>query len=426
MKLLINIPKKTFTEITLLIFSILIFELIDKTNLFVGQIIFCIALFSNIQLIYKYRKIDIFILFLLFSFMHLIYIGAYYFFGIPYHYLLKNQSLYNTNTIFFIQIIVLRLLFLGIDSQKFIVPRFKLPVIKDNTLYWFFISILIILIPLSTIGKETISSASGGYSIDTDGSIWSEYCIIFIIISSLFASSKTKIYILICLSLIFVIIPLLYGRRLASIMVILTIFNLYFSNIFSTKKILLFFIISFVLLRVFDSIRIYGFSFDINVINILLSVDKDTQALSNGPGGVLVCSVTYLSLIEAGVFDLWFSFKSFIGMFTGVFTRASSNIAETYINTQALKYDDIPGNGGFPGIYFYLWGRYFGVIIGGLFLNYLIRKSQKSNIFAVYCLFLLSVFPRWYTYNLHFLVKMGFWLMLIVFATGYFSKQRKV
>ena len=193
MKLLINIPKKTFTEITLLIFVILIFELIDKTNLFVGQIIFCIALFSNIQLIYKYRKIDIFILFLLFSFMHLIYIGAYYFFGIPYHYLLKNQSLYNTNTIFFIQIIVLRLLFLGIDSQKFIVPRFKLPVIKDNTLYWFFISILIILIPLSTIGKETISSASGGYSIDTDGSIWSEYCIIFIIISSLFASSKTKI-----------------------------------------------------------------------------------------------------------------------------------------------------------------------------------------------------------------------------------------
>ena len=144
-------------------------------------------------------------------------------------------------------------------------------------------------------------------------------------------------------------------------------------------------------------------------------------ALSNGPGGVLVSCVTYFNLIQTGVFDLQFSVKSFIGMFTSIFLPASLNLPETYINLEALKYDEIPGNGGFPGIYFYLWGRYLGVFIGSLLINFLFRNTHKSKYISIYVLFMLSTFPRWYTYNVHILIKMGFWLLFFVCLSGYFK-----
>lgn len=66
-------------DILCLILAILVFQFLDISNLFVGQIIFFISLLSNIQLLIKYRKIDIFFIFLAFTFIHTFYIFVYYF-----------------------------------------------------------------------------------------------------------------------------------------------------------------------------------------------------------------------------------------------------------------------------------------------------------------------------------------------------------
>jgi hypothetical protein len=419
----LKIKSKIIIELFLLIISTIVFLFLNKNDLLLGQIIFVISVVSNIQLMIKYKNNDILLIFLFFSFVHIIYIVAYYFFEISYHYLTDNQSLYNTNSVFFIQILVLRLIFIGIDSNKFESRKFCLPIKNNNLAYWISILILVILIPLSNWGLTPLSVNSGGYSIETESSIWSEYCIIFIIIAALHSNSLNKKRILIFISFFFMLMPLLYGKRLATIMVGLTVFNLFYSGYFSPRKIIYFFLTSFIVTTLFDAVRMYGFSSQINFVYMMLGVNDVSGALSNGPGGVLVSCVTYFNLIQTGVFDLEFSIKSFIGMFTSIFLPASLNLPETYINLEALKYDEIPGNGGFPGVYFYLWGRYLGVFIGSLLINFLFRNIHRSKYISIYVLFMLSTFPRWYTYNVHILVKMGFWLLFFVFLSGYFKRN---
>ena len=385
--------------------------------------IFVVSVISNIQLFYKYKKIDIISIFLLFSLVHLIYIVSYFFYDIPYHYLTKHQTLHNTTSIFFIQFIVLRLFFIGINPNSFVIPRLAFKPTVNKYAFWFFIVFIIILIPLSTTGNDSIFSGDNSYSIESSSSIWLEYCIIFIIVAYLYANSKFKRNILIIVSSFFIMIPLSFGKRGYALMVCLTLFNLFWSGKIRERYIYLSMIVIFVFVRVFAQIRVnkdIEFSFDA----VVLGINSTTGIQSNGPGGVLVCCATYLNLIERGVFDFWFSVKSFLGMFTGVFIPSSFNIPETYINREALKHDNIPGNGGFPGIYMYIWGRYFGVFIGSLLFNSLLRYSQKNKNAAVYLIFLLSTFPRWFIYNFHGTIKMGIWLLIFIFLSQLLKKTR--
>lgn len=413
----LKIKRGGILEIILMVLSVVAFEFVDQSSSVVGKIVFLISLFSNIQLMWRFRRVDIFIIFLFFSVIHIIYVVAYYYLNIPYSYIIEYQTLYNTNNVMFFQFIFLRILFIGINPLKFNIPR-SIFVPKNNDFIFFsVITILLVLIPLSTNGLVP-TALTGDYSIETQSSIWFEYCIIFLIIGSVYANSKFKKYLLIGIGIIFMLMPLLYGKRLATIMVGLVIFNLYFSGRFNMKKLLTILIAAFILLRVFANFRAGN---ETSILQSILSID-DNGIMSNGPGGVLVCSVTYFELINQEIFDWNFSFKSFIGMFTSILIPASLNFQEAYINFEALKYATIPGNGGFPGVYLYLWGRYFGIFIGGLLLNFLIRKSQVSRVAALYVIFLLSTFPRWYTYNMSILIKMGFWLLLFIAISDTFAK----
>lgn len=414
--------KGNIIEVLILILSVVFFKLFDESSLFIGKILFVASILSNLQLLYKYRKIDIFVIFLLFSLMHIVYIVAYYYYDIPYHYITKLQTLYNTNNLFLIQLIVLRLIFIGINPKTYKIPKLQLIKRNNDFVFWLLIFILMILIPVSNMGLTSISASSGNYSIETKSSIWFEYSIVFVITASLYVKNKIQKNTLIIVSIIFMLMPLMYGKRLAFLMMALTVFNLYYSGKFKTFYIFFTFIFGFVLLRIFAQLRTTGVE-NINTLSLLLGITDD-GIMSNGPGGVLVASVTYFDLVKQGVFDMWFSIKSFMGMFTGVFLPASLNIKETYINLESLKYENIPGNGGFPGVYFYIWGRYLGVFIGGIFLNKIIKKSQYSINYAIYTLFLLSTFPRWYTYNMHVLVKMGAWLFIFVWGTRLLKKHR--
>lgn len=414
------LKKNKITEILLLILSIVFFNLFDTSSLLLGQIIFCVSIVSNIQLLFKYRNISIFVVFLLFTLIHIVYIAVYYFFDIPYHYITKLQTLYNTNTVFLIQFIILRLFFVGINPNTFISPYIRVSKKNNSFVFWGIIFVLIILIPISNSGLSAVSS---NYSIETKSSIWFEYSVIFVIVASLYANNSLKKNSLIFMAVIYMLMPLLYGKRLAFLMMFLTIFNLFYSSKIKTKYIFIFFILGFTFLRVFAQIRTTGLQ-NLDVFSLILSINEDSEVLSNGPGGVLVASVTYFDLVQQGIFDAWFSVKSFIGMFTAIVLPSSLNIPETYINSEALKYENIPGNGGFPGVYFYIWGRFVGVFIGGLLINYFLKKSQNSFYFAVYGVFLLSTFPRWYTYNMHVLIKMGAWLMIFTLISKLLKKYK--
>jgi hypothetical protein len=90
-----------------------------------------------------------------------------------------------------------------------------------------------------------------------------------------------------------------------------------------------------------------------------------------------------------------------------------------------MEFTPIPGNGGLPGVYLYIWGGALGVLIGSLLLNYFFRNVGKHRYISIFVLFMLVTFPRWYAYNMIILIKMGFWLMFLLVFTDAADKYIK-
>jgi hypothetical protein len=401
--------------------TIIIF-ILDISKLETGQLLIVIVFLANLQQFFKFRSNDILLIFLFFGILYWIYLAAYYFLDVPYHIYIEYQTPYLTNMVVYLQFLFQRIILIGMDKNSFNRSNEIIKIRKNSVIFYSLILILIMMAIGGVYGKQTIINQA--YSIDTDTSIWFEYCVPVIIVAFMYANTQSKRFLVLLFGLIFMIEPLLFGRRLPFIMVSLTIFNLYFSGKYKLKFIFLGALGAFVLLRYFGNTR-NPVSGDVGFIPSLLSLSAD-GIMQNNQGGVVLCTVTYLGLIKEGIFDIWFSIKSFIGIFTSVFLPSSLNIEEAYVNFEALKHASIPGNGGFPSIYLYLWGGYIGVIVGALLFNYIIRNPKRSRIVALYGLFILSTFPRWYSYNMMIIIKVGFWFMLLVALTDTFNKYVKI
>jgi len=144
-----------------------------------------------------------------------------------------------------------------------------------------------------------------------------------------------------------------------------------------------------------------------------VSTITDDGVMSNNQGGVMLCSVSYFGLIQDGTFDFVFRLKSFLGTLASFILPVSFNFDEILVNRETLKYTAIPGNGGYPGIYAYLWLSYPGVIILPYLVSLIFKNRYRNEYMMVYFVMVMATFPRWYAYNMFVLIKMGFWLVII-------------
>ncbi len=383
-----------------------------------GKILLVIGIFSIVNLMFRFKEVDFIMIFLLFGFTYLIYMIPYYFYGIPYHYLTDYQKIDYTNNVLIIKIIFTRFVFFGISGKELGLSRLAIEKKNAPSIFNLLIFILIIMIPISLLMYPPQLGVA--YTGEVHSSIWLEYCIIFIIICGLHCDTIKRKKILLIVSSIYVILPFLYSRRLQSIMIVLTLFMLFYRDRFKVKHIILLTIFAFVGFRLYASIRM---EMSMTLFESIMSID-DEGVMGNNQGGVLVCSSTYWGLIQEGVFDWGFRLKSLVGVFFSIFLPASFNLEETYINFEALKYAPIPGNGGFTSIYLFIWGGYFGVLVGGIIFNSILRNRKNSSNIFVYTIFMFSTFPRWHSYNMFILVKMGFWLLFFLIVTDFMSKKK--
>jgi len=382
-----------------------------------GQVLLILVIASNAEQLYRYRNNDIILIFLFFIFLFWIYLIPFYFFGIPYHLYDEFQTIDLTNKVLFLNLISQRIIFYNLQANSY---RFntKVKIKKNDLIFILMIFILIAMLVGSLYGKETIIHQE--YSIDTDSSIWFEYALLVFIVAFLYTDTWQKRMLLLFIGVSFVIGPFLFGRRLPGIMMALLIFNLYFNGRYKTWQVFFAIIFAFISIRYFGEVRNTS-SGEYGLFTNLFSITLD-GVMSSHQGGVIICTTTYLGLIENGTFDIIFSLKSFLGQFTSVLIPSEYNLNEAYINLEALKYSNIPGNGGLPSVYFYLWFGYVGVFIMSFFINYILRNIFHSKILLIYAIFMLSTFPRWYSYNMMILIKMGFWLMLLYFLMAFVDK----
>lgn len=261
----------------------------DLKSIFFGQILIIIAILSHIQLLFRHKNTDYLFIFFTFGLFYWLYLLAYYFLDIPYHYLLEYQKMDYTNTVVLLQVVLLRIMFLGISPSKVKIFRNSFVYRDNNIVFVSFVSALLIMVPIILI--TTPMTISGNYSIETKSSILLEYSIIFILIASVYANSKVKQIIIISISSIYMLLPLMYGKRLAFLMIALLIFSLFFSGKFKMKHIVIGTILGFVFLRVFAGMRV-GLE-NLNIVTFLLGVNED-GVMSNNHGGVVVSQLHIL------------------------------------------------------------------------------------------------------------------------------------
>ncbi|MBE8607849.1 O-antigen polysaccharide polymerase Wzy [Vibrio sp. OPT10] len=384
-----------------------------------GQFLLLFGILFQSNLMYRYRYNDVVFIFLFFSLLYPLYLTAYYFFDIPYHYLTEYQTYENTTFVFLCHFTFINVMFFSLEAEESNHLRFKIKKRENKLVFYTLLAFLIVMLPIAVVISPPSIGAS--YTGEVQSSIWLEYCLVFIIIAGCYSSTLTQEKSLKLVSFIYMLLPLLYGRRLQFIMVSLATFILFYSGRIKTKYILMLAIFGFLSLRIFASVRM---DVSMSFVNSIMSIDED-GIMGNNQGGVVVSAVTYYELIKQDIFDFKFRLLSLVGTFTSIFLPYSLNIKEAYINFEALKHIPIPGNGGLPGVYLYLWGGIPGIILGAYLLNRLLKNVSNSRIIAIYVVFMMSTFPRWHSYNMFILVKMGFWLVLILTVIDFFNKRMK-
>lgn len=140
-------------------------------------------------------------------------------------------------------------------------------------------------------------------------------------------------------------------------------------------------------------------------------------AMSNHQGGVIVSSVTYLGLVEDGIWGWADRFNMALGSLFAFLPYTSNPFPEAFIHRYVQGFANIPGSGGFPFVYAYLWGGLLMVSLVAYCLRRLVSNEGLSITMALVKLVVLAMFPRWYAYTLPVLIKfiiLSFFLGLLL------------
>lgn len=335
------------------------------------------------------------------------------------HYLFWNVDRSFVSMALSAQGLFLSCLFIGMRNKA---PRTIAHHPRRNSAAVFWASIaamaLCLLIAISSI-KGSIFEQSYDYT-DSGSSILFEYVLILIIIAYAYSGQiQLRKITLIGMSLLFVLAPIYFGKRLPASMVAFALLLLFWrpKNI---KQVALIFFAGFFFLSMIAVFRT-GESSQ-SVVQSLLNIG-DEGAMRNNQGGVIYSSAAYMKLTEMGIFNIEFGLESMLNVALSVFLPSAMVGQSAYINFAAMNYIPIPGNGGLPGVGFYVWGRSIGVVIAGLFFGWLMRRSRYNYLSAVYVSFLFFTFPRWMAYNINIMFKAGAlliigWLLVRLFISA--------
>ena len=362
------------------------------SNLFLPSSLYTLHLFS-LSFLFFYFRVDKYVLpLIIFSSTYTLYLLPYFYFNLPYHYLVKTQTPELTIRALAYQYTFYYLFFAFRASNRSVqysFPRLKL---SKNAFFALVSFLLIMLVINILISPPNIGIAYDGKNNST---VWIEYSFIFLVLLCCTTLSEKYRYVVIFVLLLYLMYPFLYSRRLQMIMVILLIYYRYYGPKMRVMTIYIATIAVFIVLRVFESVRM---GVAPTLLSLLITTNADGVTGSN-QGGVMVSNTIYLYLIDIGVFDWSFRLKSLLGNLITGLVPGNFNFSETYVNLRALEHMPLPGNGGYTAVYLFLWTGVVGIICGSLFLGYLTFTKRPFWVLQSLPLAIFMTFPRLHSYN---------------------------
>lgn len=328
--------------------------------------------------------------------------------GTDIHYLFYNVNNYYISMAFSAQGLFICSLFIGLMNRIPYTIAFH-PCRDSASVFWGCVLVIFVFFVIAITSVDgSIFNQSYDYEV-SDSSILFEYVLIPIMIAYAYSGGlRSRNIVLIAVSCLFVLAPLYFGKRLPASMVAFSLLLLFWRPK-NVNRVIIIFFVGFLFLSLLAVFRV-GESGQ-SVLELLLNIG-DKGAMRNNQGGVVYSSAAYMKLTETGAFDLFFGIESMLNVLLSIFLPSSMVEQSAYINLAAMQYIPIPGNGGLPGVGFYVWGRWVGIIIIGFTIGWLMYRSRYNYVSSIYISFLFFTFPRWMAYNVNIMFKAGALLII--------------
>jgi hypothetical protein len=302
-------------------------------------------------------------------------------------------------------------------SFKITKPNFKI--------FWILLFILSLILFFGIRGDNILTSAGYHNFENIQKSTLHEYFILVFLFLILFAPNGRKYRLIVRLFLILYIIKtLLYGGRIEVVQICLLFFYIHylFKNIIKIKFIFIFLFLGIYLSSVVSNVRSNPeIIFTQNYSSILnpkevFALNVKNPYISSTEGDVVQSSARIVGLINTNGLTFSDRIKSFFYFL--VSPIIPSSFLSDLSNLATYKQDVVQsGGGGLISTFFYSWLGYLGPIIAGLFIGIFINRffNLHSDSNYIYGIFLLTMFPRWFSYNPIFLIKFSLYAVILFY-----------
>lgn len=394
-----------------IIYSIFFFGSILNEK--IGKYLLVYTIFYTLYMMYRHRKNQVFIIYLIFISTYWFYMLLYYFMDIPYSGFTNLQNITYTNGTLRIQSLFVILLFSLLKSNPATIIKDK-GYEKSNPIVYLLSVICMISILIFSLSGNNIFT--GDYGDTTTNSTIFEYYFIFAICAQIYSNNIRKRKFVLIINLLYSISILLLGLRLVCLQVLLMIFIFNYENRLKTRWVVIISIIGFIGMSFMSFIR------SNERVTFIESLGVIDGVLRTNQGDVFLTSTVHYALTKMGEFDLVFRLKSLLAFIQNIFMlpRFQNELGILNLNLGVYKV----GGGGFGAMYSYVWLGYVGVIGLAIYISYFINKTRNINSYKVYGVFICITFFRWYSYSLVILFKMGLYLYIAYKISKIFASKR--
>ena len=313
---------------------------------------------------------------------------------------------------------LLFLFFLGnsISSQYYKIDFDLKQLIKPDIYVFICLCLLgVILIVFGISGENIFMSGTYANAEVVQKSTLHEYFILVFLFLIAYAPQGTLYRTVIHLFFFFFTTKtLLFGGRVEVLQIFLLFFYIryVFHNKVKLKLVIFIIVLGIYFSGLVSNIRANPLSllgnnfFDlVNPIKILFN-QPENLIISSTEGDVIQSSARIVGLVQTNEISLP---QRIISLFNYLMSPIALPSLLPDPNNLATYKQELfhSGGGGLISTFFFVWLGYFGPIIIAIIISFFIRKFYlfKNKFYIIYGICLLSMFPRWFSYNPIFLVK---------------------
>ena len=297
---------------------------------------------------------------------------------------------------------------------------FKINFKNNDILFILTCLIFFVLWKYGMSGTTIIESGGYGKGTTSKNSLY-EYLLIFMYVMYQFTGkSIIKKIIFFCLSLLYILKDVLFGGRIESLMMILLLFYLIISKKISFKFFILAGVFLLYIMKIFENVRSDFINILSNgdILDVLnpFHVSEKIEYLTSNQGDVYWAGERVLHLIEKKELTVQDRFLSGFLFILSIFFKNAKLGPLANLTTYKMEVFPTVGGGLCP-LYIYAMFSILGVFLLGLFIALFIRSNRlNGKYFNVYLLFVLTTFPRWFSYYPIQLIKFCLIAVFIVYV----------